>query len=95
MLAIRMRRMGSKKRPYFRLVVTESHAARDSRFVDVVGHYDPRTKPETLKVDRERLQYWLQRGAQASDTVRTLLARQPVSTEAVAAAGAGEPPVGS
>ena len=55
MLAIRLRRTGSKKRPFFRVVVTDSRTARDSRFVEVLGHYNPRTKPETLKLDRERL----------------------------------------
>jgi small subunit ribosomal protein S16 len=74
--------MGSKKRPYFRIVVTESRTARDSRFVEVVGFYDPRTRPETLTVDRERLQHWLQRGAQPSDTVRTIVARQPSTAPA-------------
>ena len=51
MLAIRLRRTGSKKRPFFRVVVTDSRTARDSRFVEVLGHYNPRTKPETLKIE--------------------------------------------
>ncbi len=55
MLVIRLRRAGSKKRPFFRVVVTDSRTARDSSFVEVLGHYNPRTKPETLKIDRERL----------------------------------------
>jgi small subunit ribosomal protein S16 len=75
MLAIRLRRTGSKKRPYFRVVVTDSRVARDSSFVEVLGHYNPRTKPETLVLKRERLEYWLKAGAQPSDTVRTLIAR--------------------
>lgn len=77
MLAIRLRRTGSKKRPFFRVVVTDSQAARESSFVEVLGHYNPRTKPETLDIDRERLEYWLKAGAQPSDTVRTLVARMP------------------
>jgi small subunit ribosomal protein S16 len=77
MVAIRLRRAGSKKRPFFRVVVTDSRAARDSSFVEVLGHYNPRTKPETLRLDRERLAHWVKQGAQASDTVRTLLARNP------------------
>jgi small subunit ribosomal protein S16 len=77
MLAIRLRRTGSKKRPFFRVVVTDSAAARESSFVEVLGHYNPRTTPETLEVDRERLDYWLKKGAQPSDTVRTLVARLP------------------
>ncbi|HVL65670.1 MAG TPA: 30S ribosomal protein S16 [Vicinamibacterales bacterium] len=77
MLAIRLTRTGSKKRPFYRVVVTDSRAARDSAFVDVLGTYNPRTKPETLKVDRERLAHWLKAGAVPSDTVRTLVARMP------------------
>jgi small subunit ribosomal protein S16 len=77
MLAIRMRRAGSKKRPYYRIVVTEHTSPRDGRFVEVIGHYNPRTQPETLELDRERLAHWLKVGAQASDTVRTLIVRNP------------------
>lgn len=75
MLTIRLRRMGSKKRPYFRVVVAESETARDGSFVEVLGHYDPRTSPETFKLDRDRLAHWQRSGAQLSDTVRTLVAR--------------------
>jgi small subunit ribosomal protein S16 len=88
MLAIRLRRTGSKKRPFFRVVVTDSRVARDSSFVEVLGHYNPRTKPETLDVDRERLEYWLKAGAQPSDTVRTLVARMPAPAAGEVAAGA-------
>jgi small subunit ribosomal protein S16 len=77
MLAIRLRRTGSKKRPYFRVVVTDSRTARDSSFVEVLGFYNPRTKPETLQLNRERLDHWLKSGAQPSDTIRTLVARMP------------------
>jgi small subunit ribosomal protein S16 len=69
--------MGATKRPFFRVVVTDSRAARDSSFVEVLGHYNPRTKPEVLKLDRERLAHWLKLGAQPSDTVRTLVDRMP------------------
>ena len=85
MLVIRLRRAGSKKRPYFRVVVTDSRAARDSSFVEVLGSYNPRTKPETLKVDRDRLSHWLKAGAQPSDSVRTLVDRMPAETAAPAA----------
>jgi len=88
MLAIRMRRAGSKGRPFFRIVVTESKSAREGRFVEVVGHYNPRTKPETLVIDRERLAHWLKAGAVASDTVRTLVDRLPVVEPAAAGAEA-------
>jgi small subunit ribosomal protein S16 len=74
MVVIRMRRAGSKKRPFFRIVVTDSRAARDSRFVEILGHYNPRTKPAIVKIDQERVDYWISKGAQPSDSVRTLIA---------------------
>jgi small subunit ribosomal protein S16 len=77
MLAIRLRRTGSKKRPFFRVVVTDSRTARDSSFVEVLGFYNPRTKPETLELKRDRLEHWVKAGAVPSDTVRTLVARMP------------------
>jgi small subunit ribosomal protein S16 len=85
-----MRRAGSKNRAFFRIVVTESAAARDGRFIEIIGHYNPRTKPETLVLDRERLAHWTQHGAQMSDTLRTLIARapKPADTDATAAAEA-------
>jgi small subunit ribosomal protein S16 len=77
MLAIRLRRTGSKKRPFFRVIVTDSRTARDSSFVEVLGHYNPRTTPETLDINRERLEHWIKAGAQPSNTIRTLVARMP------------------
>ena len=87
MLAIRLRRTGSKKRPFYRVVVTDSRTARDSRFVEILGHYNPRTTPEKVDINRERLAHWLSMGAQPSDTVRTLIDRMPapVAAEAPAA----------
>ena len=88
MLAIRMRKMGSKKRPFFRVVVTDSRAARDSSFVEIVGHYNPRTKPAKVEIDRERINHWVGQGAQLSDTVRTLLKRHaPAAATDAPAAG--------
>ena len=86
MLAIRLRRAGSKKRPYFRLVVADSRSARDSRFVEIVGHYNPRTKPALVDVDQERVTYWIGKGAQPSDSVRTLIARHLTPKPEAAAA---------
>jgi small subunit ribosomal protein S16 len=77
MLTIRMRRAGSKNRPFFRIVVTEAKSAREGRFVEVLGYYNPRTKPEKLEIDRERLAHWVKSGANPSDTVRTLIDRLP------------------
>lgn len=82
MVVIRMRRAGSKNRPFYRVVVTESAAARDGRFIEVLGHYNPRTKPEALDVDRARLDHWLKSGAQPSDTLRTLIDRLPAEAPA-------------
>ena len=75
MVTIRLRRAGSKKRPFFRVVVTDSRAARDSSFVEILGHYNPRSKPAVVRVDKERVEYWLGKGAQPSDSVRTLIKR--------------------
>jgi small subunit ribosomal protein S16 len=85
MLVIRMRRAGSKKRPFFRVVVTEHSSPRDGRFVEVVGHYKATTTPETIVLNGERVNYWLSKGAQPSDTVRTLIARNPQAMVAKAA----------
>lgn len=88
MLVIRMRRAGSKGRPFFRIVVTESAAAREGRFVEVVGHYNPRTKPEMVDINRDRIAHWIGVGARPSDTVRTLIDRMPPVAPAVEAATA-------
>ena len=88
MLVIRLRRTGSKKRPFFRVVVTDSRTARDSSFVEVLGHYNPRTNPEKLTLNRERFDHWVKTGATPSHTVRTLVGRMPAApaeTEAPAA----------
>jgi small subunit ribosomal protein S16 len=88
MVVIRLRRAGSKKRPFFRIVVTDSRSARDSSFVEILGHYRPRSKPALVAVNKERLDYWLGKGAQPSDSVRTLIGRHltPVPAPAEAAA---------
>lgn len=70
---IRLKRMGAKKRPFYRLVVADSRAARDGRFVEVVGHYNPLTEPSQVVINEEKALYWLNQGAQPSDTVRRLL----------------------
>lgn len=75
MLSIRMRRAGSKKKPYFRVVVTEARSARESSFVENLGTYNPRSKPAQVEINKERIQHWLKQGARPSDSVRTLLAK--------------------
>jgi len=88
MVTIRLRRAGSKKRPFFRVVVADSRAARDSSFVEILGHYNPRTKPAVVKVDKGRIDYWIGKGAQPSDSVRTLIARHLTPAPAPAPAPA-------
>jgi small subunit ribosomal protein S16 len=73
MLSIRLRRTGSTKRPYYRVVVADSRAWRDGRFVEVLGHYDPRKNPAVVKIDAARAEYWIGKGARPSDTVRSML----------------------
>ncbi len=75
---IRLRRVGAKKQPSYRLVVADSKAPRDGRFVETVGFYNPRTDPPTVQVKDDRVVHWLRRGAQATDTVRRLLERAGV-----------------
>jgi small subunit ribosomal protein S16 len=75
MLSIRMTRVGSKKKPYFRVVVTEARTARESSFVENLGTYNPRSKPAQVEINKERVQHWLSRGARPSDSVRTLIAK--------------------
>jgi small subunit ribosomal protein S16 len=76
MLSIRLRRTGTTKRPYYRVVVADSQAWRDGRFVETLGHYDPRRNPAVVKIDAERAQYWISKGAKPSDTVRSLLKKK-------------------
>jgi len=73
MVKIRLRRMGAKKNPYYRIVVADSLAPRDGRCIEEIGSYDPLTEPITLKVDSERAQYWIKNGAQPTETVKALL----------------------
>ena len=93
MVTIRLTRMGSKKRPFFRVVVCEARTARDSAFIENLGYYEPRKNPEVLSLDRERLAHWVDKGARLSDTMRTLIARHkndPVVTTAVTPAATAE-----
>ena len=73
MVKIRLRRMGAKKAPYYRVVVADSRSPRDGRFIEELGIYDPMTDGEKLKLDTERVKYWISKGAQPTDTVRGLL----------------------
>ena len=93
MVVIRMMRVGSKKKPYFRVVVTEARTARETRFVENVGTYNPRSKPALVQINKERVEHWLKKGAKPSDSVRTLIKTNlsrdlsaPVETPAAPAA---------
>jgi len=74
-LMIRLARIGARKQPYYRVVVIEKERARNGRSVEVVGTYNPRTNPATLDLKRERIDYWVSKGAQLSETVNRLLAK--------------------
>jgi small subunit ribosomal protein S16 len=73
---IRLKRMGAKKRPFYRVIVADARAPRDGRFIETLGTYNPLTNPAAITLNVEKVQFWLSRGAQPSDTVRHLFARQ-------------------
>ena len=75
---IRLKRMGSKKRPFYRIVVADSRSPRDGRFIETVGTYNPLTEPEQVTLKEEAIMNWLGNGAQPSDTVRNILSKQGV-----------------
>lgn len=75
---IRLRRMGAKKRPFYRLVVADSRVARDGRFIETLGYYNPCVQPSDIKIDGDRARYWLGVGAQPSDTAAGLLKSQGI-----------------
>ena len=78
MLRIRLRRVGSKKKPSYRLVVADVRAPRDGAFVEIIGHYDPMTDPETIVIKEEKALQWLRQGAKPSDTTARLLGKAGV-----------------
>jgi small subunit ribosomal protein S16 len=90
MLAIRMRRAGSKKRPFYRVVVAEARDPREGAFKEILGTYNPRTRPATVEVNRERLAHWIKQGARPSETVRTLIARHLTKDRSAAPVAAPE-----
>ena len=75
MTAIRLTRMGRNKKPFYRIVVTDSRKRRDSGWIESIGYYNPVVEPKVLKIDEERLQYWLSVGAQPSEKVKKLTAK--------------------
>ena len=81
MVKIRLRRMGAKKNPFYRVVVADSRAPRDGRCIEELGFYDPLAEGEQIKVDLERAKYWIDNGAQPTDTVRGLLKKAEPAAE--------------
>ena len=77
MLMIRLARFGAKKKPTYRVVVIEKWRARDSKAIEVVGHYNPVADPAVVELKHERIQHWIRHGAQLSDTVKRLLEKNP------------------
>ncbi len=75
MLKIRLRRMGAKRRPSYRIVIADSRSPRDGKFIEIIGLYDPLTDPATIRLNEERAQHWLSVGAQPTETVRNILRR--------------------
>ena len=78
MVKIRLRRMGAKKSPFYRIIDADSRSPRDGRFIEEVGYYNPMTEPVTLKVEEEKVQKWLASGAQPTETVKSLLTKSGI-----------------
>ena len=78
MVKIRLRRIGAKKAPFYRIVVADSRFARDGRFIEEIGYYDPTKEPSVVKIDVDKAKQWLANGAQATDTVRVLLKKENI-----------------
>lgn len=75
---IRLRRMGAKKAPFYRVVVADSRYPRDGRFIEEIGYYDPTKEPSVVKIDAEKAQQWIKNGAQPTDTVKVILKKSGV-----------------
>lgn len=79
MVKVRLKRMGAKKRPFYRIVIADSRAPRDGKFIETVGTYDPRKNPSEVTLKTDRIRYWLNNGAQPTDTVRDILKKNDIS----------------
>ncbi len=78
MVKIRLNRMGAKRQPFYRIVVADSRSPRDGRFIEIVGNYDPKKDPAIINVDEEKVIAWIKKGAQPTDTVRSLLSKKGI-----------------
>jgi small subunit ribosomal protein S16 len=98
-VSIRLRREGAKNRPYYRVVVTDSRSPRDGKFIEILGTYDPKQTGQNSSFSVERAEYWIRKGAQPSDTVRSLIKKQKKTAAAAPASaaerGSSEPAEGS
>lgn len=92
MIKLRLRRMGAKRQPHYRIVAAEARSPRDGRFIEIIGFYNPKTDPYTLNVNTERAKYWLDHGAQPTDTVRGLLVKSGVLPGRAGSAASGAAP---
>ena len=80
MVKIRLRRVGRKHNPIYRVVVADSRSPRDGSFIEIIGHYNPQTDPATVRIDRDKAQLWLSRGAKPSETVASLLTKAGITS---------------
>jgi len=87
MVRIRLRRMGRRNRPFYRVVVADSRSPRDGKFIETIGHYDPLTEPATVEINEDKALKWLRCGAQPSDTVRSLLGKAGIMDKLDTASG--------
>ena len=78
---IRLNRLGAQQNPYYRIVVADSRAPRDGRFIEILGNYDPSKTPALVNVDEEKVLSWMSKGAQPTDTVKSLLSKQGIMTK--------------
>jgi small subunit ribosomal protein S16 len=81
-VAIRLRREGTTNRPYYKVVVTDQRSPRDGKFIEIIGNYDPKKADQNAKIDLSRAEYWISKGAQPSDTVRSLIKKLRKTTPA-------------
>ncbi|MDD5449959.1 MAG: 30S ribosomal protein S16 [Candidatus Omnitrophica bacterium] len=78
-VVIRLKRMGANKKPFSRIVVTDSRSPRDGRFIEEIGHYDMRKSPAVVKIDKERAEYWVKKGARPSETVKSFFKKEKIA----------------
>jgi len=90
-VSIRLRREGTKNRPYYKVVVAGSRSPRDGKFIEIIGNYDPKKTGDNSKIDVGRAEYWISKGAQPSDTVRSLLKKNRKQAASETAAAAPQP----